>query len=133
MSPASNMVHVEDGISRQRLTALANEGQRPYLAGFRVVQVSRGSEELMVKTELTQTSWTVYSGLTKNTFSAEEELPLRQKNAGIDKSKIETICKVLVPHIAAHKRSFWEEMGKCAMKTSTGSPSPRAAKKRRKE
>ena len=70
-----------------------------------VEQVHRGTDDLLVKTQLTQASWKVYTGLTKNTFSAEEELPLRQ-NAGVDKAKMETICKALVPLLSAHKRSL---------------------------
>ena len=52
MSPGDNMVQVEDGFSRPRLAALANDGQRPYLANFRVVQVRRGTEDLLAKSEL---------------------------------------------------------------------------------
>ena len=50
------MAQVEDGFSRQRLAALASDCERPYLADFRVFQVRRGSEDLLVKTDFTQTT-----------------------------------------------------------------------------
>ena len=67
MSPQINMIDVEDGISRRRLTALSNDGQRPFLAEVKVVQVRRGTEELFVKQGLDEPTWMAYK-LTKTRF-----------------------------------------------------------------
>lgn len=56
MISATNMVQVEDDVRRQRLTVLSNDGQWPYLADLRVVQVPRGSEDRADRAELTQTT-----------------------------------------------------------------------------
>ena len=91
MSPKVSIVQVEDGFSRPRLSALVNDGQRPYLADFRVVQVRRGSEDLLVKNELDTETWKMISRLTKTTFSAEEQLAMRQRKDDIEMVKLDAI------------------------------------------
>ena len=90
--------------SRPRSTSFT-DGQRPYLTDYRAVQVRRGTEDLLVKK-----SWTLFRGLTKTMSSAEEQLTMRQKKAGTDATKLDAICRMLVPHISVHKRCFWENL-----------------------
>ena len=61
MKPDINMTQTEDSISRHALKVLADEGERPYLATFKVVQVRRGSTELWTKTSFEATAWTAYN------------------------------------------------------------------------
>ena len=132
MRPQVNMVEVEDGISRQRLAALSSDEQRPYLADLKALRVRRGSEDLMMKTDLKGTTWMAYK-LTKSTFSAEEPLPMRSKISGIEKAKIKAICETLVPHLEQHKRAFWETMaaGTSAPAGTTFATTTQSRKRRR--
>ena len=63
MQPGVNLVQTEDSTSRHALKVLAEDGERPYLATFKVVQMKRGSTELWTKTSLNDTTWTAYSVL----------------------------------------------------------------------
>ena len=133
MLPGVNMPDVEDDISRQRLAALSDEGERPYLADVKIVQVRRGSEKLLLKTGHRETTWKAYD-LTKTTFMADEQLQLRTTRAGIEKEKIRILCETLVPHIAPHKRTFWNEpleLSTSGKRSYAGKTRSTAAKRRR--
>ena len=129
MIPTINVAQVEDGFSCRRLAALASDGEWPYLANFRVVQVRRDSEDLLVRTDLTRTTRKVYSGLTKTTFSAEVLL-LRKKCAGNEKSKRPVTAGAAHRCTQTRGRTFWEELGRGA-KGSASSSSHRATAEKR--
>ena len=109
MQPGVNMPDVTSGISQSRLQSLANEGVRPYLASFKVIQVRRESELLFTKTKLSAQTWKSYD-LLRATVSAEEQFDLKRPAPNMDRQKIADICECLLPHITPHKRQFWKSL-----------------------
>ena len=109
MQPGVNMVQTEDAISRHALKVLADEGERPYLASFKVVQFKRGSTELWTKTSLHDTVWTAYNVM-KSSASVDEQPPIRQHAATASRERLEGIYTKLASHMAQHKRLFWKQL-----------------------
>ena len=130
MKPGLNMILAEDSINRHALKVLAEEGERPYLATFKVVQVKRGSTELWTKTSLNATTWTAYNVL-KSTSSADEQPCIRHHAVTASRERVEGIVTKLGPHMAPHKRLFWEQLLNGGLtRCSTSAASSRPAKRR---
>ena len=130
MKPGVNMVQTEDSISRHALKVLAEEGERPYLATFKVVQVKRGSTELWTKTSLSDTAWTAYN-VVKSTSPVDEQPPIRQTAVTTSRERIEGICIKLTPHMASHKRVFWEQLLESLTRPVSSVAGCKATKRRR--
>ncbi|KAF0306555.1 Protein PELPK1 [Amphibalanus amphitrite] len=109
MEPGSNMVRIEDAISRYALKMLGDQGLRPDLLHFKTVKVERGSDEIFTKTILKGKDWMVYKVL-KSTCHVKEQPALRTTCSGITKERAQGIWSSLVPHLRAHKREFWRKI-----------------------
>ncbi|KAF0306753.1 hypothetical protein FJT64_002373 [Amphibalanus amphitrite] len=109
MEPGSNMVRIEDAISRYALKMLGDQGLRPDLLHFKTVKVERGSDEIFTKTILKGEDWMVYKVL-KSTCHVKEQPALRTTCSGITKERAQGIWSSLVPHLRAHKREFWRKI-----------------------
>ena len=99
----------EDGISRSKLGLLTQEGLRPHLREVRQLQVRRGSEKIYMKTSHKQTSWRGYDLLKANYHPTESPKP-RKTPRGINKDKIDVICRCLTSLMPSHKAIFWQRL-----------------------
>ena len=103
---ADDFYDFEDGISRRKLTLLGKEGLRPHLRDVRAMQVRRGDDRLFVKVCHTAKSWRGFQ-LLKATYDPSVPPKQRTTPRGVNKLKIDNLCRSLLPH---HKRPFWLQL-----------------------
>ena len=108
MSP-EEFFNFEDGVSRSKLGLLGQEGLRPHLRDVRQLQVRRGSERIYIKKSHKQQSWTGYD-LFRNNYDPTEPPKRRSEPRGVNKDKVEAICRGLTPLVPSHKALFWHQL-----------------------
>ena len=108
MSP-EEFFNFEDGVSKSRLGLLAREGLRPRLRDVRQLQVRRGSERIFLRESHEDEAWKGYTLLRSNFHPAEKPTP-RRVARGLNKDKIEAICRTLTPLMPSHKALFWRRL-----------------------
>ena len=111
------MVLVKDGIRKAKLQALHDDGERPYLAVLKVIQFRRGSDKIFTKTATEKTYYKAYD-VTMSTYdvTAQPELVPTSKRPGAS-AKVAEVLKNIGPHLPAHKRMFWENIGNNSTQT----------------
>ena len=99
MKPGENLLQFADGISKNKLKTLQQEGDRPYLADFKFIEVRRGSELLFTKNELDQSTIRAFDLLKNKHIRCEGESGL---GSGVDLSyrARESIARAAAPHPA---------------------------------
>ena len=108
MAP-TDFLELQDGVSRSKLDLLYKEGLCPKLREVRVLQARRGSELIHLKTSHGQQNFKRYD-LIKSTYHPNDPVPRRQRARGINKDKIDTICRSLLPLMTGHSQLFWRQL-----------------------
>ena len=101
-----DFVEAENLFSESKSRLLQGINARPYLRDFKVVQVRKGSELLYTKSSYDQSDWRTYN-LVKAKVDLSRPLKMRSKERGVNKEKIDELCRNLLGLISRHKRPFW--------------------------
>ena len=100
---------IASGVSFQKLKLLADDDDRPYLASCKVIQVRRGQDLVYTKTSHAADTWLAFD-VTKKTFVAKDQPEARKRPRGVNRAKLETLKKQLLPLLPIQRRPFWETL-----------------------
>ena len=106
---ATDFFEFQDGVSRAKLELLFREGLCPKFRDVRVLEVRRGSEMINLKTSHQQKQFERYA-LIKTTHHPSDIVAGRQRARGVNREKIDGICRALLPLMPAHSAVFWRRL-----------------------